>query len=50
MVIYAGAMQALEHEDVESGARASDQLDALLWRPLRDRTDKADRGTKRRRL
>jgi tetratricopeptide (TPR) repeat protein len=39
MVIYARAMQALEREDVDSGARSSDQLDALLWRLMRDRTD-----------
>jgi tetratricopeptide (TPR) repeat protein len=39
MVIYARAMQALEREDVEGGARESDQLDALLWRLMRERTE-----------
>jgi hypothetical protein len=43
MVIYARAMGALEQEDVDGGARASDQLDALLWRLMRDRTDQADK-------
>jgi tetratricopeptide (TPR) repeat protein len=43
MVIYARAMGALEMEDVDGGARASDQLDALLWRLMRDRTDQADK-------
>jgi tetratricopeptide (TPR) repeat protein len=37
MVIYAKAMQSLEREDVDGGARESDQLDALLWRFTRDR-------------
>jgi tetratricopeptide (TPR) repeat protein len=42
MVIYAKAMQSLEREDVDGGARESDQLDALLWRFMRDR-DQTDR-------
>ncbi len=41
MVIYARAMLALDHGDVEGGARESDALDALLWRLMRDRTDQA---------
>src|SRR5271166_4091447 len=46
MVIYARAMLALDHEDLDGGARASDQLDALLWRLMRDRTDQADKTDK----
>jgi len=46
MVIYARAMQALEREDADGGARVSDQLDALLWRLMRDRTDQADKTDK----
>ncbi len=42
MVTYAGAMQALEREDLTSAERASDQLDAMLWRLMRDRTAKSD--------
>jgi tetratricopeptide (TPR) repeat protein len=40
MVIYARAMQALEREDVDGGARESDRLDALLWRFMQDREQK----------
>jgi hypothetical protein len=50
MVIYARAMGALEQEDVDGGARASDQLDALLWRLMRDRTDQADKTDEKRAL
>jgi tetratricopeptide (TPR) repeat protein len=39
MVIYARAMQALERDDADGATRASDQLDALLWRLMRDRTE-----------
>jgi tetratricopeptide (TPR) repeat protein len=46
MVIYARAMQALEGEDVDGAARASDQLDALLWRLMRDRLDQANKTDK----
>jgi tetratricopeptide (TPR) repeat protein len=46
MVIYARAMQALESDDVDGGARAADQLDALLWRLMRDRTDQASKTEK----
>jgi tetratricopeptide (TPR) repeat protein len=46
VVIYARAMQVLEGEDVEAGARASDQLDALLWRLMRDRMDQAGKTDK----
>jgi tetratricopeptide (TPR) repeat protein len=46
MVIYARAMQSLEREDVDGGARNSDQLDALLWRFSRDR-DQTDRTAQR---
>ncbi|HME09985.1 MAG TPA: tetratricopeptide repeat protein [Bryobacteraceae bacterium] len=46
MVIYARAMLALDHDDLDGGARASDQLDALLWRLMRDRTDQADKTDK----
>jgi tetratricopeptide (TPR) repeat protein len=46
MVIYAKAMQSLEHEGVDEGARESDRLDALLWRFTRDR-DQADRTAQR---
>jgi tetratricopeptide (TPR) repeat protein len=40
MVAYARAMKALDSEDIPSAERAADQLDALLWRLLRDRTAK----------
>jgi tetratricopeptide (TPR) repeat protein len=43
MVIYARAMQALEREDVQSAEKESDQLDALLWRLMRERTEKPDK-------
>ena len=46
MVIYGEAMQSLEREDVDGGARESDQLDALLWRFTRDR-DQTDRTAQR---
>jgi tetratricopeptide (TPR) repeat protein len=46
MVIYAKAMQSLEREDVDGGARESDQLDALLWRFTRGR-DQTDRTAQR---
>jgi tetratricopeptide (TPR) repeat protein len=46
MVIYARAMQSLEREDVDGGARAGDQLDALLWRFTRDQ-DQTDRTAHR---
>jgi tetratricopeptide (TPR) repeat protein len=46
VVIYAKAMQALEREDFEGGARASDQLDALLWRFTRDQ-EQTDRTAQR---
>lgn len=46
MVTYAKAMQSLEREDVDGGARESDQLDALLWRFTRDR-DQTDRTAQR---
>jgi tetratricopeptide (TPR) repeat protein len=42
MVTYARAMQALEREDVAGAERASDQLDAMLWRVMRERTAKSD--------
>ncbi len=43
MVIYARAMQALEREHVQNAERESDQLDALLWRLMRERTEKPDK-------
>jgi tetratricopeptide (TPR) repeat protein len=46
MAIYAKAMQSLEHEDADGGARENDQLDALLWRFTRDR-DQTDRTAQR---
>ncbi|MGA8596102.1 MAG: tetratricopeptide repeat protein [Bryobacteraceae bacterium] len=46
MVIYAKAMQSLERDDVDGGARESDELDALLWRFTRDR-DQTDRTAQR---
>jgi len=46
MVIYAKAMQSLEREDVDGGARESDELDALLWRFTRD-SDQTDRTAQR---
>jgi tetratricopeptide (TPR) repeat protein len=46
MVTYAKAMQSLEREDVDGGARGSDQLDALLLRFTRDR-DQTDRTSQR---
>jgi tetratricopeptide (TPR) repeat protein len=46
MVTYAKAMQSLEREDVDGGARGSDQLDALLLRLTRDR-DQTDRTSQR---
>jgi tetratricopeptide (TPR) repeat protein len=42
MVTYARAMQALEREDLASAERAGDQLDAMLWRLMRERTAKSD--------
>jgi tetratricopeptide (TPR) repeat protein len=46
MVIYARAMQALERQDVDGGARESEALDALLWRLMRDRSEHADKSDK----
>jgi tetratricopeptide (TPR) repeat protein len=46
MVIYARAMQALERNDVDGGARESEALDALLWRLMRDRSERADKTDK----
>ena len=46
MVVYAKAMQSLERDDAEAGARESDRLDALLWRFPHDR-DQADRTAQR---
>ena len=42
MVAYARAMQALEREDLPAAERAGEQLDALLWRVMRERTAKVD--------
>jgi tetratricopeptide (TPR) repeat protein len=46
MVTYARAMQALGREDVDGGARGSEQLDALLWRLMRDRTENTEKPDK----
>src|SRR5262249_17520764 len=46
MVIYAKAMESLERDDADGGARESDRLDALLWRFMRDR-EQTDRTAQR---
>jgi tetratricopeptide (TPR) repeat protein len=45
-MVYARAMQSLEREDLDAGARERDRLDALLWRFTRDR-DETDRAAQR---